>query len=230
MIWSELANKTNVTREKEDAHDYRYFPEPDLAPLHISTSYIEDIISQMPELPDELALRLKEQYNLNDAGVTFLISDKNIASYYEQVVQEINNPNLVLNWIRTNVMSVTNRDKIDIDEFSVRPSRLAELLKLLDNQKITKQGADQIFKTMTLNSQSALEIMKELKLEVSINQDDLSGIINQIIKSFPEELDRLQKGEEKLIKFFMGQVMKESKGKYSPQLIIQELNKIINDR
>ena len=230
MIWSELENKTNVTREKEDAHDYRYFPEPDLAPLHISTSYIEDIISQMPELPDELALRLKEQYNLNDAGVTFLISDKNIASYYEQVVQEINNPNLVLNWIRTNVMSVTNRDKIDIDEFSVRPSRLAELLKLLDNQKITKQGADQIFKTMTLNSQSALEIMKELKLEVSINQDDLSGIINQIIKSFPKELDRLQKGEEKLIKFFMGQVMKESKGKYSPQLIIQELNKIINDR
>ena len=78
MIWSELENKTNVTREKEDAHDYRYFPEPDLAPLHISTSYIEDIISQMPELPDELALRLKEQYNLNDAGVTFLISDKNI--------------------------------------------------------------------------------------------------------------------------------------------------------
>ena len=230
MIWSELENKTNVTREKEDAHDYRYFPEPDLAPLHISTSYIEDIISQMPELPDELALRLKEQYNLNDTGVAFLISDKNIASYYEQVVQEINNPNLVLNWIRTNVMSVTNRDKIDIDEFSVRPSRLAELLKLLDNQKITKQGADQIFKTMTLNSQSALEIMKELKLEVSINQDDLSGIINQIIKSFPEELDRLQKGEEKLIKFFMGQVMKASKGKYSPQLIIQELNKIINDR
>ena len=230
MIWSELENKTNVTREKEDAHDYRYFPEPDLAPLHISTSYIEDIISQMPELPDELALRLKEQYNLNDAGVAFLISDKNIASYYEQVVQEINNPNLVLNWIRTNVMSVINRDKIDIDEFSVRPSRLAELLKLLDNQKVTKQGADQIFKTMTLNSQSALEIMKELKLEVSINQDDLSGIINQIIKSFPKELARLQKGEEKLIKFFMGQVMKESKGKYSPQLIIQELNKIINDR
>ena len=87
-----------------------------------------------------------------------------------------------------------------------------------------------LFKTNLDKINQALEIMKELKLEVSVNQDDLLDIINHIIKSFPKELDRFQKGEEKLIKFFMGQVMKESKGKYSPQLIIQELNKIINDR
>ena len=226
MIWSEIENRTKVTREKEDAHDYRYFPEPDLAPLRISNAEIEKILEQMPELPDQLASRLKNSYDLNSDDVLFLVSDKNIANYYEDVLKEINEPILVLNWIKVNVMKVLNRDKIDILQFTISPVRLAELLALLIENKITKDNASKVFDVMLDSNKNALDIMNSLKLNASTNQDDLSSIINKTVDGFPDELRRLKNGEKKLIKFFMGQVMKETKGKYPPALIIDMLNKI----
>ena len=226
MIWSEIENRTKVTREKEDAHDYRYFPEPDLAPLRISNAEIEKILEQMPELPDQLASRLKNSYDLNSDDVLFLVSDKNIANYYEAVLEEINEPVLVLNWIKVNVMKILNRDKMDILQFTITPFRLAELLTLLIEGKITKDNASKVFDVMLDSSKNALDIMNSLKLNVSTNQDNLSSIINKTVDSFPNELGRLKNGEKKLIKFFMGQVMKETKGKYPPALIIDMLNKI----
>ena len=226
MIWSEIENRTKVTREKEDAHDYRYFPEPDLAPLRISNAEIEKILEQMPELPDQLASRLKNSYDLNSDDVLFLVSDKNIANYYEDVLKEINEPILVLNWIKVNVMKVLNRDKMDILQFAISPVRLAELLALLIENKITKDNASKVFDVMLDSNKNALDIMNSLKLNASTNQDDLSSIINKTVDGFPDELRRLKNGEKKLIKFFMGQVMKETKGKYPPALIIDMLNKI----
>ena len=230
MIWDENKNSTNITREKEDAHDYRYFPEPDLAPLYISDSDIANILKNMPELPDELALRLKNKYNINNDGISFLVSDKNIAHYYEQVLRYIDEPSLVLNWVRSNVMKIINRDKISIVDFSITPKKLAELLDLLSKNIITKENANKIFDLMILDNLSASEIMVNLNLEVSTNEQELNSIINNVMQNFPNELDRLYNGEQKLIKFFMGQIMKESKGKYPPNLIIEELNKIVNDR
>jgi len=230
MIWNEVDNLTNVTREKEDAHDYRYFPEPDLAPLYISDSDIKNILENMPELPDELALRLKNKYKINNEGISFLISDKNIAEYYEKVLKYINEPNLVLNWVRSTVMKVINRDKSSIKDFSIIPEKLAELLGLLNKNKITKENTNKIFELMILENRSASEIMIDLNLGVSTNESELQSIINRVIKNSPNELERLHNGEKKLIKFFMGQVMKESKGKYPPNLIIEELNGMINDR
>ncbi len=226
MIWSEIENRTKVTREKEDAHDYRYFPEPDLAPLRISNAEIEKILEQMPELPDQLASRLKNSYDLNSDDVFFLVSDKNIAKYYEDVLKKINEPILVLNWIKVNVMKVLNRDKMDILQFTISPVRLAELLALLIENKITKDNASKVFDVMLDSNKNALDIMNSLKLNASTNQDDLSSIINKTVDGFPDELRRLKNGEKKLIKFFMGQVMKETKGKYPPALIIDMLNKI----
>ena len=226
MIWNENENKTKVTREKEDAHDYRYFPEPDLAPLSISDSEIEEILKKMPELPDELAARLKNKYNLDNKDVLFLISDKNIASYYESILKEINEPRLALNWIKVNVMEVLNRDKINISNFKISPFRLSELLSLLKNKKITKDNANKIFEAMIDSNESALDLMNRLSLDVSTNEDDLNLIVKDTLNKFPDELRRLNNGEKKLIKFFMGQVMKETKGKYPPALIIDILNKI----
>ena len=226
MIWNENENKTKVTREKEDAHDYRYFPEPDLAPLNISDSEIEQILKNMPELPDELASRLKNKYNLDNKDVLFLISDKNIANYYESILKEIDEPRLALNWIKVNVMEVLNRDKINISNFKISPFRLSELLSLLKNKKITKDNANKIFEAMIDSNESALDLMNHLNLDVSTNEDDLNLIVKDTLNKFPDELRRLNNGEKKLIKFFMGQVMKETKGKYPPDLIIDILNKI----
>ena len=225
MIWSEIKNEAKVIRQKEDAHDYRYFPEPDLSPLNISDSYIEEIISSMPELPDELASRLEKKYNISGADLLFLISDKNIAFYYENILEHINQPILVLNWIRVNVMMAINRDKINIIDFPITPKRLAKLLDLLNQGKITKENANRIFEVMISDNRSASEIMTESDLEVSTDENELCAIITKIVQKFPNELERLHNGEEKLVKFFMGQIMKETKGKYPADLIIQEFEK-----
>ena len=180
----------------------------------------------MPELPDKLASRLKKKYNINDEDISFLISDKNIASFYEDTLKYIDEPALVLNWIRVNVMMVINRDKINIIDFIVTPKRLSELLDLLNQGKITKENANRIFEVMISDNRSASKIMIESNLEISTNEDELYDIINEIIHKFPNELERLHNGEEKLIKFFMGQIMRETKGKYPADLIIRELKKI----
>ena len=137
---------------------------------------------------------------------------------------------LVLNWVRSNVMKIINRDKISIENFSITPKKLAELLGLLNKNRITKENANKIFDLMILENLSASEIMVNLNLEVSTNEEELNSIINRVMRNFPNELDRLYNGEKKLIKFFMGQIMKQSKGKYPPNLIMDELNKIVNDR
>ena len=180
----------------------------------------------MPELPDELAARLKNKYNLDNKDVLFLISDKNIADYYESILKEIDEPRLALNWIKVNVMEVLNRDKINISNFKISPFRLSELLSLLKNKKITKDNANKIFDAMIDSNESALDLMNRLSLDVSTNEDDLNLIVKDTLNKFPDELRRLNNGEKKLIKFFMGQVMKETKGKYPPTLIIDILNKI----
>ena len=226
MIWNENENRTRVTREKEDAHDYRYFPDPDLPPLYISDSKINQILEKMPEMPDQLVVRFKELYNLKDEDLLFLVSDKNIVSYFEDTLKYVDAPALVLNWIRVNIMEIINKDKINISEFSISPDRLAELLKLFNEKKITKESTNEIFKSMLSTDQSAFDIMKELNLEVLTNQSDLNGIVQETVQKFPNELDRLRNGEDKLIKFFMGQVMKETKGKYPPNMIIQILKEI----
>ena len=226
MIWNENENKTRVTREKEDAHDYRYFPDPDLPPLYISDSNIKQILENMPEMPNQLISRLKKMYILKQEDLLFLVSDKNIVAYFEDVLKYISEPTLVLNWIRVNVMEIVNRDKISIADFRITPVRLSELLKLFNKKKITKENANKIFETMLRTDQSAVNIMKELNLEILTSQDDLNDIIQETIKKFPDELKRLHNGEDKLIKFFMGQIMKETKGKYPPNLIIKILEEI----
>tara|TARA_Y100000996_G_scaffold121156_1_gene90803 strand:- start:2442 stop:3893 length:1452 start_codon:yes stop_codon:yes gene_type:complete len=229
MIWDESTNSTKITREKEDAHDYRYFPEPDLDPLYLSESTIKRIIKNMPELPDELALRLKKKYKISSEGVSFLVSDKYVAIYFEQVLEYITEPNLVLNWIKTNIMKILNRDKITIQQFYISPEKLGQLLDLLNSKRITKESANKIFDLMLLDDVSAIDLMNDNNLEVSTNEDELHAIIKNVIEIFPKEHDRYKNGEEKLIKFFMGQSMKKTKGKYPPNLIIEELNKLLND-
>ena len=227
MIWDESRNKTITIREKEDAHDYRYFPEPDLPPLVISDNQISRVLENTPELPIEKTARFKKEFSLDDSDIDFLISDKNIANYFENAVEYLDNPNQVLNWIRINVMQVLNRDKISINDFTISPERLCQLLDLLNQKKITNDNAKKIFDTMLTDQNSAEDIMSKMGFEVSTDSKGLSEMIKKLLSDNPNEYERLKNGEDKLIKFFMGQVMRETKGKYPPDIIIKTLKDII---
>ena len=229
MIWDESTNSTHTTREKEDAHDYRYFPEPDLSPLELSDKKIDSIIAKMPELPDQLADRLKLNYNLNEESISFLLSDKYIASYFEEVVDIINKPILVIKWIKSNVMQVLNREKITINQFSIIPTDFAELMQLIDSNQITKGNAIKIFDLMLNSDLKPSKLMFNLGLEIETDNKQLNETINLIFEKFPDEFSRFKSGEKKLIKFFMGQVMKETKGKYPPKSILEEITIFFND-
>ena len=223
MIWDDSKNKTMTIREKEDAHDYRYFPEPDLPPLIISDNQMEKVLKNSPELPLEKLSRFKKEFNLKESDVDFLISDKNIANYFEQAMSCLNKPNQVLNWIRMNIMEILNREKINIESFPISPNRLCQLLDLLNQKKITKDNAKKVFDVMLENQNSAIDIITEMDFEISTDSEGLLKILKKVLSDNPNEYQRLKNGENKLIKFFIGQVMRETKGRYPPDIIIDKL-------
>ena len=182
----------------------------------------------MPELPDQLAQRLKSSYNLNEESISFLKTDKDVADYFEEVIVVINKPNLVINWIKSNVMQVIKREKITINEFKIKPARLAELIKLIDNGQTTKDNASKIFDSMLESNLEPAEIMSELGLEIATDNNALTKVIISIFEEFPDEYKRCKSGENKLVKFFMGQAMKKTKGKYPPASIMDEIKKDFN--
>ena len=227
LIWNENQGQTKVMRVKEDANDYRYFPEPDLPPLSLSSEIIDAISKSMPELPNQKLERFRGQYNISDDDLKFLISNKNMADYFEEVAKNSKEYNMIINWIRVYVMQVLNRDKIDIANFSITPLRLAGIIELLSTDKITKDNAKKVFDAMLLDQRLASDIVNDMGMGLSVDKDELESIILNILSDNPAELDRLKNGEDKLIKFFMGLVMRETKGKYPPNIIIELLNKNI---
>ena len=227
LIWDEDRNKTKVIRLKEDANDYRYFPEPDLPPLELSEDAINDILRNMPELPSQKINRFRKEYQISETDLKFLISSKNIADYYEQTLQFCPNHSLVANWLRVNVMEVLNKEKVDISMLSISPDRFGGLIELLSNSKITKDNAKKIFDVMLSDDRSASQIMQDLNLTISVDENELKNIVSEILSDNPDEFKRLKNGEQKLIKFFMGAIMKHTKGKYPPNIIIDILNKSV---
>ncbi|MAV64234.1 MAG: Asp-tRNA(Asn)/Glu-tRNA(Gln) amidotransferase GatCAB subunit B [Candidatus Marinimicrobia bacterium] len=224
MIWDEINNKSTILREKEDAHDYRYFPEPDLLPLILSNIQVESISDNMPELPMDKKARFKKVYSINSEDANFLIADKNVANYFEELVDLSKDCSQSLNWIRTHVTQVLNKDKISILDFKIKPNRLSELIYNINNNNITNENAKKVFEVMLKDDRAPNELINDLGLKVSRNINELSLIVEKIMNENNDEFIRLKNGETKLVKFFIGQVMKETKGKYPPPMIIKEIN------
>ena len=198
-----------------------------IPPLSLSSEIIDAISKSMPELPNQKLERFRGQYNISDDDLKFLISNKNMADYFEEVAKNSKEYNMIINWIRVYVMQVLNRDKIDIANFSITPLRLAGIIELLSTDKITKDNAKKVFDAMFLDQRLASDIVNDMGMGLSVDKDELESIILNILSDNPAELDRLKNGEDKLIKFFMGLVMRETKGKYPPNIIIELLNKNI---
>lgn len=227
LLWDEKQNRSYIIRTKEDAPDYRYFPDPDLPPVKITQQQIDKINSQMPELPLTKVKRFLVDYSLNSVDVERLISDQKTAQFFEDAVKYGAEPQKVANWILVHLTREIKELKQTLDEIQLTPKMLAELILLIDQGKITDVLARDIFKKMISNGQSASTIIKSDNISVA-SVDEIGDVISQTLLKFPKELERFKGGDVKLKGFFMGQLMRETRGKADPKVLNSKLDEILN--
>ena len=223
-------SKKDVTfsmRSKEEAHDYRYFPDPDLLPLKLEPGLIGKLKGMLPELPDEKYNRFIDEYKLPSDDAAILTSNKNLADYYEKCLESYDNPKNASNWIMTEVLRELD-DEDSIIYFPVKPDNLSELLKLIDNGTISGKIAKDVFMEIVNTGKRAEEIVKEKGLTQISDESELDEMISDLFKKHPQELERLKSGDSKLIGFFVGQVMKLTKGKANPKLVNEIIGKALS--
>ncbi len=215
-LWDESERKLVVMRGKEEAHDYRYFPEPDLVPLMIDDAVVAEAGSDMPELPAVKRQRFIDQYGLSpyDAGV--LTAEKELADYFESVARETSDPDLSCKWVTREILSELKKSGIAIAEFSVGPPMTAQLLSLVKNGEISLQAAGEVFSRMVTSGSSAGDIVKELGLQQINSLEELERMVDQVIAGHKEEVERYRAGNRRLFGFFVGEVMRTSGGKANP--------------
>ncbi len=224
-LWDSVAGVTQSMRSKEEAHDYRYFPEPDLVPMVTGREIIEAIDSSLPELPDAKRGRFVSAYGLPEYDADLLTSERSIAEWYEEAVKAGGQPKTVSNWMMGELMRLLNEDGRSIEECPVRPAQLAGMLQLIDNGTISGKIAKTVFEEMYRTGKDAGTVVKEKGLVQISDEGAIEAAIDEIIAKNPAEAERFRAGEEKLMGFFVGQVMKAMKGKANPQLLNELLKK-----
>jgi aspartyl-tRNA(Asn)/glutamyl-tRNA(Gln) amidotransferase subunit B len=222
-LWNEKAMETRVMRSKEEAHDYRYFPEPDLPPVILSNEFVERIKREMPELPEVRRARFMEQYGLSFADASQLVSDRPLAEYYEAAATASGNPRATANWIRSELLRELENEGMSASDSPVPASELAALVRLIDEEKISgKQGKDvlvEMFKT----GKTAELIIEEKGLVQLSDTGAIDILIDSVIETNPDQVASYRSGKEALIGFFVGQVIKASKGKANPKIVNERL-------
>ena len=223
-LWDANRNLTYTMRSKEEAHDYRYFPEPDLPPMEIGNQMIDEIRSQMPELPFEKRQRFIDQYDIPEYDAEVLTSTFQMADYYEKVIKQGANAKRASNWIMSELMGkIADAEKID--EFPVTPDKLAELLKLVENNTISGKIAKTVFDEMISTGKEAGLLIREKGLEQVTDSSAIEEMVDKAIESNPQSVEDYKNGKEKALKYLVGQVMKESRGKANPQMVNEILLK-----
>ena len=218
-LWDPDKMRTVSMRGKEEAHDYRYFPDPDLVPLIVDKEWIEKIGGEMPELPDAKQNRFVKEYGIPwyDAGV--LTSTRELADYFESTAKNLSDKKQASNWIMGSVLAVLKADGISIEDFPVSAADLAGLLVLLENGTVNARSAKTVFDQMLESGKPADRIVKEQGLEQVSDQSELQETVDRILEENPDEVEAYRGGKTKLFSFFMGQVMKRTKGKADPKVV-----------
>ena len=218
-------NETRSMRSKEDAHDYRYFPDPDLLPLEVSDKFIEDINSNIPELPDEKKKRFIDKFKLSPYEANILISDIETSKYFEEVIKKAD-VKLATNWITGELFAVLNEKNLEISDSPVSAKNLAKLINLIKDGTISGKIAKTIFEKMIKGDEDPQKIVEENGLKQESDPKALEKLINKVIENNADKVAEYKSGKDKLFGFFVGQVMKDSKGQANPQLI----NKILKEK
>jgi len=222
------ANKdeTRSMRSKEEANDYRYFPDPDLLPLEIDADFIESIRTQLPELPDQKKLRFKAQYGLTDYDAEVLTATRELASYFEEVaLLSGSDPKLCANWVMGDLAAALNKASLEIEESPVDPQRLAGLIQRIADDTISGKIAKQVFEGLWASLESADAIIDRDGLRQITDTGAIEAIIDAIIAENPAQVEGYRSGKDKLFGFFVGQAMKATEGKANPAQLNELLKK-----
>ena len=224
-LWDAARGVTASMRGKEEAHDYRYFPDPDLVPLVVDAQWVEKIRASLPELPDQKKDRFIRDYEIPEYDAEILTSSKALANYYEECLNAYNQPKIVSNWIMSELLRELKQDEREIEECPVPAVNLAEMLKLIDQGVISGRMAKSVFEEMYKTGKPAPEIVKEKGLVQVTDTSEIEKAVDQVLAANPKELEAYRKGKEKLFGFFVGQVMKATQGKANPQMVNELLKK-----
>ena len=211
-------NETRSMRSKEDAHDYRYFPDPDLLPLEVTDDFIKKIKSDIPELPDEKKKRFIEKFKLSPYEATLLVSDIETSKYFEDVIKE-SDVKLATNWITGELFAVLNDQNLEISQSPISSKNLSKLINLIKDGTISGKIAKTVFEIMMDGDKDPQKIVEEKSLKQESDPKALEVLINKVISDNPEKVKEYKSGKDKLFGFFIGQVMKISDGKANPQLV-----------
>jgi aspartyl-tRNA(Asn)/glutamyl-tRNA(Gln) amidotransferase subunit B len=217
-------NETRSMRSKEDAHDYRYFPDPDLLPLSLDIKLIEKIKKDLPELPDQKKERFIKDYSLSAYEANVLVSEKEISDYFEEVVKT-SDIKLAKNWIMGDFFASLNEKNISISESPVTAKKMAQLIDSISSGTISGRTAKEVFEIMKETGEEPNKIIESKGLQQKSDPKELEGIIDNVISENKDKVEQYKSGKDKLFGFFVGQVMKVSGGKANPQLVNDILKK-----
>ncbi len=206
-------------RSKEEAHDYRYFPEPDIPPVIVSEEMLNEIKAELPELPHVRRERFLADYKLPEFDAEVLTDTRYMADFFENILDKINKPKSVSNLIITEVRRVLNERSIDIKEFPISTERLAGLIQLREDDKISSSAMQTIFNAMLDGDKNAEDYARELNLLQVSDTGFIDSLVDDVLNQNPEKVKEYLGGKEGLLGFFIGQVMRNSKGKANPQVV-----------
>ena len=226
-LWDVAKGVTVPMRGKEEAHDYRYFPDPDLVPVEIDNAWMDSVKAELPELPDAKCARFEEQYGLSDYDAGVLTASKSLADYFEECVALFPSPKSVSNWVMVELFRLLKQEDREIDACPIPPAGLAELLKLIDDGTISGKMAKDILEQAYDSKKSPKEIVEEQGVAQVSDESTLSAVVEQVVEAHPKEVEKCKAGKTKILGFLVGQVMKETKGQANPQKVNELLRKAL---
>ncbi len=224
-LWDSEKELTSSMRTKEEAHDYRYFPEPDLVPIVVEEKWIEEIRASLPELPDARRERFISEHGLSEQDAALLTEERAMADWFEEAVKAGAKPKAAANWIMTELLKLLNQDGKSIEQTPMKPAQLAGMLKLVDEGTISGKIAKTVFSEMYSSGKDADAIVKEKGLVQISDAGELEKAVDEVLAANPGEVERFKGGDQKLMGFFVGQIMKATKGKANPKLVNELLRK-----
>jgi aspartyl-tRNA(Asn)/glutamyl-tRNA(Gln) amidotransferase subunit B len=225
LRWDDISGKTFSMRNKENAQDYRYFPEPDLAAIRLSDEYIESIRKMLPELPESRKKRYLDEYGLIPKAANFVTSSKYYSDMFEEAIKICNNPKTVSNMIMSDIARIVNEREEEPDQIPFTGKELGELVELVDKGTISSKIAKDVLEELFINPKSPSKIIEEKGWIQISDEREIKEVVNKILEANPQSIVDYKAGKDRALGFLVGQAMKETKGKANPQL----LNKLFLD-
>ncbi len=226
LLWDADNNTVKPMRSKEESHDYRYFPEPDLMPVVVDESWKNEIVKDLPELPEARRNRFISDYSLPEYDAEILTSEKGLADYYEKILEVTKDYKSASNWVMGDILKTINEQKIPVEEFSITPENIGKLINLINDGTISNNIAKDIFPDLLESNKDPKVIVEEKNLVQISDTTLIEEFVAKIIEANPQQVEQYLAGKDKVVGFFVGQVMRETKGKANPGTV----NKILKDK